>query len=223
MYDKIAESIQDRGEIHQSLYFPTRINHVDIPDYKTLNRQLIMDIYEWKKEDEKGVDRSNSLGWHSKLDMHKRPQQSFQQLYQFICDSCVAMIEKYIVAVPFTLNCDTMWANINPKGGFNTSHTHPDSIFSGVYYAQAPEDCGQLVLDDPVVTRQFSNVVSAIEPKDNIDYYKSLRPEDYVKVHYNPIPGRLILFPSYLSHYVEPNLNEKDRISVSFNINVFQR
>jgi len=29
--------------------------------------------------------------------------------------------------------------------------------------------------------------------------------------------GDLIIFPSYLKHYVEPNLNKKERISISFN------
>lgn len=35
-----------------------------------------------------------------------------------------------------------------------------------------------------------------------------------------PRDNMLILFPSYLPHRVEQNLSEKDRISVSFNINI---
>ena len=34
---------------------------------------------------------------------------------------------------------------------------------------------------------------------------------------YSPKENLCLLFPSYLKHYVEPNLNKKDRISISFN------
>ena len=27
-----------------------------------------------------------------------------------------------------------MWANINPPGGMNMPHIHPNALFSGVYY-----------------------------------------------------------------------------------------
>jgi hypothetical protein len=41
-------------------------------------------------------------------------------------------------------------------------------------------------------------------------------------VHYQPIAGRLIVFPAWLPHAVQPNLTEEeglaaDRISISFN------
>jgi uncharacterized protein (TIGR02466 family) len=29
-----------------------------------------------------------------------------------------------------------MWANINPPGGYNRAHTHPNSLWSGVYYVK---------------------------------------------------------------------------------------
>ena len=35
---------------------------------------------------------------------------------------------------------------------------------------------------------------------------------------YNAIKGRMLIFPSHLQHYVEPNESYEDRISVSFNI-----
>ena len=229
--DKVAKSIQNRGNIEQSLYFPTRVNHIDVPGYESLNKQLVKDIYNWKKEGGSN-DRSNSVragSWHSEVNMHQRQEQSFQQLYQLIQKSCVALIEKFVLQpIPFIIDCNTMWANINPKGGFNKSHTHPGAIFSGVYYVQAPEDCGQLVLEDPVVTRQFSDVIAALKPDNtflkerNLKFYDLIKPEDYTRVTYDAVPGRLIFFPSYLSHHVEPNLNKKDRISVSFNINVLK-
>lgn len=41
-------------------------------------------------------------------------------------------------------------------------------------------------------------------------------------MHYEPVAGRLILFPAWLGHEVQPNLSKLkgkagDRISISFN------
>jgi hypothetical protein len=42
------------------------------------------------------------------------------------------------------------------------------------------------------------------------------------EVHYQPIAGRLVVFPAWLAHAVQPNMSilpgaEGDRISISFN------
>ena len=34
----------------------------------------------------------------------------------------------------------------------------------------------------------------------------------------NPQEGLLVLFPSYIEHFVEPNQSSEDRISISFNL-----
>ena len=35
-----------------------------------------------------------------------------------------------------------------------------------------------------------------------------------------PEKGKLVLFPSWLEHYVEPNLTNEDRISMSFDTQI---
>ena len=37
------------------------------------------------------------------------------------------------------------------------------------------------------------------------------------EVNLNPIPGRIVIFPAWLWHSVEPNESNDIRISVSFN------
>ena len=49
---------------------------------------------------------------------------------------------------------------------------------------------------------------------------------NWTEVYFEPVEGRLILFPAWLSHEVEPNLSDAEgdaavRISISFNL--FQR
>jgi uncharacterized protein (TIGR02466 family) len=40
---------------------------------------------------------------------------------------------------------------------------------------------------------------------------------------FNPLEGRMLIFPSYLAHQVEPNESDEDRISVSFNLSIVNR
>ena len=38
--------------------------------------------------------------------------------------------------------------------------------------------------------------------------------------HFSPTSGELVLFPSGATHMVEPNQTDKERYSISFNINM---
>ncbi len=42
-----------------------------------------------------------------------------------------------------------MWANINPPGGMNQPHIHPNALFSGVYYVKSNPKAGRLKIYDP--------------------------------------------------------------------------
>jgi uncharacterized protein (TIGR02466 family) len=101
-----------------------------------------------------------------------------------------------------------MWANINPPGGMNRAHIHPNSLWSGVYYVKAPKNSGQLKVEDP------RSVALMVRPR-----MKKDKPPQRVwrEASYDPKPGRLIMFPSWLNHCVDPNESNDIRISVSFN------
>jgi uncharacterized protein (TIGR02466 family) len=89
-----------------------------------------------------------------------------------------------------------MWANINPPGGMNRAHQHPNSLWSGVYYIKAPKNSGQLKIDDP---RSSASMVRPNQKKGPVP------PRLFRETHYEPIAGRCIMFPSWLMHCVDPN------------------
>jgi uncharacterized protein (TIGR02466 family) len=101
-----------------------------------------------------------------------------------------------------------MWANINPPGGMNRAHQHPNSLWSGVYYVKAPKNSGHLKIDDP---RSSAAMVRPNQKKGE------LPSRLWRETHYEPIAGRCIMFPSWLMHCVDPNQSNDIRISVSFN------
>ena len=101
-----------------------------------------------------------------------------------------------------------MWANINPPGGMNRAHQHPNSLWSGVYYIKAPKNSGDLKIDDP----RSSAAMCRPQQKEGEKPARLFR-----ETHYEPIAGRCIMFPSWLMHCVDPNNSDDIRISVSFN------
>ena len=186
----------------RELHFPTPIYIADIK-HPTLNQELERDIIAWSKQD-KGIVRTNVQGWHSTTNMHELPQ--FKKLVAMLyeCQRTVYQQEHY-ESEPFLGN---MWANINPPGGMNRAHQHPNSLWSGVYYIKAPKNCGDLKIDDPRAS------AAMCRPRQK----EGKKPSRlYRETHYEPIAGRCIMFPSWLVHCVDPNQSNDIRISVSFN------
>ena len=188
--------------MHRELHFPTPVYIADIK-HPTLNQELERDIVAWSKQD-KGVVRTNVQGWHSTTDMQEKPQ--FKKLVDMLY-ACQKTIydQEHLDSEPVLGN---MWANINPPGGMNRAHQHPNSLWSGVYYIKAPKNCGHLKIDDP------RNSASMIRPRQKPG---QLPQRLYRETHYEPKDGRLIMFPSWLLHCVDPNESNEIRISVSFN------
>jgi uncharacterized protein (TIGR02466 family) len=188
--------------MNRELYFATPIYVKDVgtPEF---NAQLEQNIINWSRQD-KGVQKTNVNGWHSPTDMHEKPEYKMlvdilYQAQQFIYK------DESLDNEPFLGN---MWANINPPGGYNRAHTHPNSLWSGVYYVKAPINSGHLKVEDP-------------KPSINISRPRrkqgQLPKHLWNEVHFEPIAGRLIMFPSWLNHCVDTNQSNDIRISVSFN------
>ena len=188
--------------MHRELLFPTPVYIADIK-HPTLNQDLERDIIAWSKED-KGITRTNVKGWHSTTDMHERPE--FKNLVNMLyaCQKTVYE-QEYYESEPYLGN---MWANINPPGGSNRAHQHPNSLWSGVYWIKTPKNCGQLKIDDP------RSVACMTRPRQK----DGKKPDRlWRETHYEPVAGRCIMFPSWLMHCVDPNESNDIRISVSFN------
>ena len=198
--------------MQREFFFPTPIYFKDLENSKELNKNLLRHIKAWKKRDEKGIVRSNSLGWHSAVDMHHRKEfnpltKELFKMQQEIYDS-----EGYHPNTEPV--CDNMWANVNYKYSHNKNHVHPGAQWSGVYYIKTPENCGQIWFTDPCGERHLDIPMMDHSKKRPVHYWR--------EVHYQPIEGRLIMFPGWLTHEVAQNMcdlkGEKGwRVSVSFN------
>ena len=179
----------------KAAYFPTIVYAKDV---NLDNRLFESAVVEWSQKD-KGIKRTNMKGWHSQTDMHKIPV--FKPLVNELFKMQNEIFkEEFLDSEPILGN---MWANINPPGGYNRPHIHPNSHFSGVYYIKSPKNSGQIIFNDPRTTSHMvmPNRIKATPP-----------PNLWREVRVDPLEGRIIIFPAWLWHCVEPNQSNETRI-----------
>ena len=219
--DKGAAARLSEDALKVTRYFPTLIFSLDIPDSDTLNAHLSEAIYAERERDETGVNKSNfpELGsWHSHVRLHRDAK--FAGLVQHVDSVSAMMCRKLGYHTSYRLKIGTMWSIINPPNSSNRAHIHPGCIWSGVYYVQAPRNSGRIEFIDP----RTQNMMTPVE------YIPGTRrPRNcWSKVHYEPVAGRMLIFPSWLYHSVDPNRSrakgkDADRIIVSFNLSQVKR
>ena len=148
MTDDTAPAREKR--MARDYFFPTPVYHTDLAQAHDLNARLVADIRAWRARDPGGTFRSNVPqlgGWHSATDMHLRSE--FTELTREIFELIHGVFADQGYDDAYEPVCDSMWANVNPRGAFNRHHTHPHALWSGVYYVRTPDDCGLLCLTDP--------------------------------------------------------------------------
>ena len=191
-----------------NLLFPTPIWTFSLDNYNKINEEMYSFIKAEQVKDQKGINKSNVKGWHSKdFNMQENEPKNF---IKFILPA----IEQVITDMNWekqkqSININNMWAIINTGGSTNLRHQHGNSTISGAYYVRAPNNSGDIVFYDP-------------RPAPVYTYPKALNP-NLLNAQVNgisPKEGALVLFPSYLDHSVNENLSNKERIVISFNITI---
>lgn len=94
------------------------------------------------------------------------------------------------------------WAHVTRTNGWHMPHTHPGSTWSGIFYvSEGDVDCGGAT--------GFLSPFN-FERKPGLDFFQS-------EYRVFPKPGMLIIFPSTLTHYVQPYIGNSPRITIAFN------
>ena len=175
----------------------------------TFFEKLKKDIYSLRKNDV-GSNISNNLGWHSASDLFLKKEETFQKA----CTTCASSVASIMKSYDSKFNPDLFdarfsgWINVNPKGGSNILHSHPNSHWSGVLYIQQPTEVdGFSGMIEFVNPNQEGRELAKILPKFGFDNIIRIRPRT----------GQIVIFPSYVLHSVYPNNSTEDRITIAFN------
>ncbi len=100
------------------------------------------------------------------------------------------------------------WVNINPMGGYNVGHIHPNSDYTFVYYLTHTKV--PIVLNHPHMYEQVTHTCSLTK---GISEQYNMKSCYYI----TPKLGDILMFPSYVPHHVESNNEMNNRISISWN------
>ena len=207
-----ADAVRAAG-VRRSHSTPAFASHIDgyvVPDHARLNEELLAAIAAWRAEDE-GIQTSNYLGWHSRRDLFKRKEPAFLTLFNHIRAAATQSIRRYWPEFDPAVHPvrSSGWVNVNGKGGFNAPHGHSNNHLSGTYYITAS------TFADESGAIEFLNPAGALN---RLLRFGEMMVQTEMRFH--PKPGEMLIFPSHLRHWVYPNQEDEDRISIAFNMRV---
>jgi uncharacterized protein (TIGR02466 family) len=197
---------------HVAMVFGTPISSYLWADSDTLNAELRNVILQQEKADQ-GLMRSNVGGWHSKTDLFLWETDCVRKLQDRVSTTALDLTRLMTASeiprkVNLRLEC---WANVSRRGHYNSVHDHTGATWSGVYYVSSGEPDnddpknGKLELIDPRVGANVPPLEQGILGGRCI---------------VDPLPGLMVMFPSWLKHMVHPFFGSGERISTSFNVYV---
>jgi uncharacterized protein (TIGR02466 family) len=137
--------------------------------------------------------------WESKFNFLESDDPGITELKMWIIQTCQQYINtlnnknyKFIIA--------ESWAHVTREGGYHLPHAHPGSTWSGIFYIDSNGTSGKTYWQSPY----------SLERKPGLEFIKDT-------LSCVSTPGKLLLFPSMITHFAEPYLETSPRIVVAFN------
>ena len=190
------------------LFFSHAVGHFNLEDeMKELNEELITLSFELEKNKRTAVIKSNTGGYQS--DFLKNSHSIIKETKEIIAKVITQFAETIYVKKPFTISFDDPWLNVNRKNHFNKTHTHPGSDLSITYYCDVPTNSGRIVFENPVLHQRTTMI-----------WYEKHDMWNSELIQLAPRKYDLIIFPSYLPHFVEQNKSNNPRISLACNAQI---
>ena len=202
----------DGDDFHEGFLelWPTLFLQVRLDDAAAHNRRLAEMIREM---DRRHRDITSD---YLEADLLEADEPSINWLRESINGCAIAYFRRIglTYALDWTLQA---WPNVNRFGDYHDYHNHPRSYLSGTYYVKVPVGTEKLKLRRDV----RSGCISFYDPRYSVNM-SSIKGDPYVDPEYTvrPEPGMLLLWPSFINHFVHPNLSKQVRLSISFNVNL---
>ena len=212
------ETIQDFdiGKAMSTLFGTPIISYI-WPDSEELNQELTEVILAKERADDLGRGiRSNAGGWQSRGNLITWPEPCIQVVKKRVETVVFGLLRKVLpedgTERTFTLVIDS-WANVCRNGNYNVVHTHPNALWSVVYYVAAGE---------PDESVPYSGLLELIDPRESANHSQVANTVLDTPALIENVPGKMILFPSWANHMVHPFVGSGVRISMPNNVHVVE-
>ena len=195
--------------------FVTRLYHAKLAELGPAvdHDELVASCFSIAEDDEAGQDwceENGFPGYTSYASLTDLPWRF--PIFQTMVTALDAHVAAFAADLEFDLEdrklvLEDLWINILPEGGIHTSHIHPHAVISGTTYVQVPPAARSIKLEDP------RHAMMMAAPSRRKDCREELR----AFIYPGPVAGDVLLWESWLRHEVPINMDEDDRVSVSFN------
>lgn len=99
------------------------------------------------------------------------------------------------------------WIAITPPGGKHVVHNHPNSLLSGVFYFDVPNNSS---INFYIESQFFKNFKFCFD-------YTKLTTHNQQTITVPVQQSDIVIFPSWVDHSVDINASDKERIIIGFN------
>lgn len=200
--------------------FPTPVYNHHWSDSQALNaelRELCLRAERRTGQAASGLARSNVGGWHSTLDFFTWPAEPVRMLRRrleaLLLDITASVLRADVQPGQLRFQVEG-WCNVVRRGQYHALHSHPNAFWSGVYYVTGNEE---------VEGQPMSGRLELVDPRPAASVGYSELTTLYGRFLLNPRAGQVVVFPSWLQHYVHPYQGERERISIAFNVSMAMR
>ena len=161
-------------------------------------KKYISDL--WKKRD-------YDTNWQTKsADLQKKVE--FADFAKEIITTNKTILGKVLKYYVEDIVITDMWANVLKPGEMHPPHTHSNNFLSGVWYLESDGNAG-IFFKDP---RSEADIIVPRKSVANTDNSNL--------ISFVSTTNRAIIFPSWFQHWVPINHSKKNRISISWNIQI---
>lgn len=225
------------AELFSHGIFKTPVAYINYGnEFKDLNKDLIRDIYDEKKNYTQ-ANRSGVGVWQSSLGIESR-YESFNILRSNIdvgIKTWLPQIGYHGIDVNNKFVCRSLWANMMTEpGAFHLPHIHGSgqTVFSGVYWPTSGlNEKGKPLFPEEKINEAEEDVFAQkkLNPGDLVFYDpafavkrqiipKGVQDHEFYggSIVVRPRESKLVIFPNYLTHMVVPFTKKQTRISISF-------
>ena len=206
--------------------FPTPCYRRDHAGLRDMNRELaaLVLAQEQAERNKSGASVSIKNGYHSDNRFFDKQEPCVRQLRELV----TANFDEYVQSYWAQVSHDPIdrhqplktvlwgWSVVMREGAHSSLHMHPYANISGVYYVQTPNEAEVLS-----GANARAGWIHLQDPRSAA--YAFPIPGQFNNMSIPPMPGSMIMFPSFLEHYVTPFQGAGARISIAFNFRFVHR
>jgi uncharacterized protein (TIGR02466 family) len=156
-------------------------------------------------KDSWGYDWAEGCGSWNSHSLYKNlvfETELFPELRELFIECVGEYLDELSATRKYNYEITESWLNATSKYIFQEYHQHRPHLVSGSFYISSPRELGRFYIKNPCYYPENEVITEYMQDKKFLDLDA----------------GYIVIFPSNLEHGVEQNPKEKNRYSVTFNV-----